>query len=136
MSMRIEENDIGWVILFDDGHLEMIQIDFRLSLLLAEEKCRAWIHIEQAACLRREGREVILMPDQTLTLTPILGFFNSPVASIKIEKKGHLQVKFHEDCILEIEPHEMYEAWQVECSGTGGDSMFVCSPGGEVALFR
>jgi hypothetical protein len=134
--MRLHEDQKGWTISFDDGRAQMIQIDFRLNLLFAEVESHTWLHIETPAWLRCEGAEILLTPEQTTTLAPVLKFFNSAVNHMSIERIGNIRVNFREGSALNIAPHDTYEAWQVGYSNQGENLLLVCAPGGEVACYR
>jgi hypothetical protein len=136
-DMKFEEGSDFWLLVPECGRIQMIQVDFRLSLLVSDgPDARAWLHIETPGELRAMGNAILLVPEQPATLAPILSLFNSEVNSIRISKAGHLQVQFGHNHLLEVAPHQKYEAWQLEYSSRDGDLMFVCSPGGEVVLFR
>jgi hypothetical protein len=83
--MRLEEDQKGRTISFDDGRVQMIQIDFRLSFQFAEVECHTWLHIETPAWLRCKGAEILLTPEWTTSLAPVLKFFAWSVKSV-----GHL----------------------------------------------
>jgi Family of unknown function (DUF6188) len=136
MIMELTEDGDGWTLSFRDGRVQLIQIDFRLSLLVSEGTDEAWLHIETQARIRRGETDMLLVPEQTTSLAPILASFNVPVANIRIGKKGHLRLEFLGGSLLDVDPDEAYEAWQIECSIAKRGLMFVCMPGGEVVSFR
>lgn len=78
--------------------------------------------------------ECLLIPEEPASLAPILPLFNAKVIGIRIRKAGKLKVDFGNDLLLEVNPHEKYEAWQLGCSSIG--LLLVCSPGGPVSVFR
>jgi hypothetical protein len=135
--MRFEEANDFWLLTPECGRVQMIQIDFRLSLLVSDGPDEGtWVHVETTGRLKTMTTETLLVPGQPATLAAILSLFNSEVSSIKISKTGGLRIQFGSSHILEVAPHQSYEAWQIECSSRSGDFVLVCPPGGEVVLFR
>jgi hypothetical protein len=134
--MELREDKNAWTISLKDGRVQMIQIDFRLGFLITDDDDQVWLHIETPARLKTTASEVLLVPDQSVSLAPILPFFNAPVASIRMERTGRLLVEFQRGASLDVAPHQDYEAWQAGCMIQKKDSLFVCAPGGEVAWFK
>jgi hypothetical protein len=135
--MIFKAGNDGWSCELANSRLQMIQIDFRLSLLISNSIEDAWIHIETEGKFRSDLHEALFVPGNAQTLAPLLCLFNTEVIDISITKVGKLIIKFERNCSLEVGPDQSYEAWQV--SGSGGDEdkvMLVCGPGGKVTLFR
>ncbi len=114
----------------------MIQIDFRLSLLVSDGQNEAWVHIETPGVLKSGAKELLFTPKQTPTLAPILHFFNAAVTAIDIKNAGRLIIEFAGDSAIEVAAHDSYEAWQVSVGGEQGGCLLVCAPGGEIAFFQ
>jgi hypothetical protein len=85
---------------------------------------------------RSDGRFILFILEQSPTLAPILRFFNAEVTAIEIQRAGQLTIRFVDDSLIEVEPNEAYEAWQVGISSRQGDYLLVCAPGGEIVLFQ
>jgi hypothetical protein len=134
--MNLKEEKDCWSLILKCGRVQLIQIDFRLNLLVLDGTDKLWLHVETPGTLRTQVGDVLLVPEQPATLAPILPLFNAEVIAINISKAGQLQIKFGHDGSFEVTPDHSYEAWQVECSSEEGDFMLVCPPGGEVTLFR
>jgi len=132
-----KEETNGWSCTLANSRLQMIQIDFRLSLLISNGIEDVWVHIETEGKLKFSAHETVFVPQDTQSLAPVLRLFNTEVIGISITKIGTLAIKFERNCWLEAGPDQSYEAWQVSCSGGNEDKvMLVCDPGGKVTLFR
>ena len=134
--MELRDSRDGWTISLRGGRVQMIQIDFRLSLLISDGTDEAWLHIETRSWLRAGPTKRLLEPGQSESLAPILPFFNATVENIEITKSGRLTVRFQKDSYLAVEADAAYEAWQVGCSRESRGFLLVCPPGGEVAVFN
>jgi hypothetical protein len=131
--MELKTTAFGWLLAMDEGRVQRIEVDFRLGLLFGDKAETALLCIEMPCYLRREGRDILLTPDDPSSLAPVLAIFNAEVADISIQRTGHLTAKLKDGRSLEVDPNEQYEAWQI--SSTNG-FLLVCSPGGEVSLFQ
>lgn len=133
--MELHEEAERWSLKFAQAQIQMIQIDFRLALLLAEGSDHAWLTIGSPCTLKDGAREVSLVPEQAESLAPILALFNAAATGMSIEKSGRLILSLG-DSILNVAPDEAYEAWELACSIGGANYLLVCSPGGKIALFH
>jgi len=131
MEFKAEKD--GWILSFDDGFVQLIQIDFRLGLLLSDGSGKAQIHIETPCLLKVADSEILLTPSKASSLGPILSLFNSRIINVMVNNTGCLMVRFGDGQILEVPPDKSYESWQINMPSIG--SMMVCSPGGKVSLF-
>jgi hypothetical protein len=75
----------------------------------------------------------VLTPAESSRLAPILPFFNSKVIGICIRKTEQLKVEFRDGQILEVDPRDLCEAWELGCSTIG--LLLVCSPGARCPSF-
>lgn len=82
-----------------------------------------------------DGNEInptVLTPT---SLTPLLTLLQSPITEIVMTKNGHLAVTFVSGAKIYVAPDDQVEGWQVGSLVGAKDCLFVCAPGGEVALF-
>jgi hypothetical protein len=131
--MKMTDGDNGWTLRFTDGRLNYIHIDFRLALDLVDASGTTSLTIETPCRLKWAVGEASLTPSESSSLAPILPLFNAKVIAIAIQKTGQLTVEFGDGHILEVDPDDSYEAWQLGCSS---GFMLVCSPGGKVSFFQ
>ena len=131
--MELREERDGWRFSLDSGFVQLIQIDFRLGLCLADTSGTAQLYIETECRLNGGSSEVLLTPANPSTLAPVLPLFNRKVVTATIRKTGQLKVEFGGGYTLQVEPDNSYEAWQLGCSL---GFMVVCAPGGSVSVFR
>jgi len=135
----ISKND-DWSFSLEEGIVQLLQIDFRLTLVLSDgesdDSDKAELSINTACVLEHGGAFYFLTPEDPLTLAPALSLVNAEVVSISIQKTGDLKVEFANNALLSIEPDEGYEAWEMDCSIAGDSIKFVCLPGGEVEIFN
>lgn len=131
--MDLTENLEGWQLSFREGWVQLIQVDFRLGLFFSDGRETAQLHIG-APCRISNVDLDILDPSRPLTLAPALTLFNAEVRSVTIGRTGKLTVEFGDQRTLEVHPNGPCEAW--ELGSPTSRFLFVCTPGGEVALFR
>lgn len=134
--IQLHENREAWTFACQSCEVQMVQIDFRLSLRIADADNSVRTDISNQCILKSGGKEFLLDPEQPESLAPILSFFNEPVKSVVLAKTGHLAIEFVNGGILKVEPMERFEAWEVGCLIDGNGHLFVCAPGGEVAFFK
>jgi hypothetical protein len=117
----------------DEARVQRIEIDFRLGLLLSDRSETAHVYFETPCYLNSQGEEILLAPDDTCTLAPILALFNAEVGDVAIHGSGRLVVTFKDGRSLEADPDERFEAWQI---ASPNGFLLVCSPGGSVSVFQ
>lgn len=130
--MELRETNDGWFIETSHARVQLIQIDFRVGLMLSGAGGNAQLYVESPFHVRdANGIDHLLVPGRANTVSPVLDLFNVEISDIRIRKKGILDVRFANEFFLLVHPDENFEAWQI---GTANFSM-VCSPGGEITLF-
>lgn len=67
------------------------------------------------------------------SLGPLLILFGKTVLSAQAFKNGALRIEFEDDLVLEVDPGEKYEPW--ELSARNG-LMIVSLPGGKLAYWK
>ncbi|HVZ40375.1 MAG TPA: DUF6188 family protein [Candidatus Kapabacteria bacterium] len=131
--MKLHDHFDGWHLTLESGFLQLIQIDYRLGLFLSDALDNAQLFVETTSYLKGPDVDATLNPAEPASLAPILPLFNTEVVSVVIRFTGELQVQFGSGYILEVDPSDSYEAWQLGCSiGV----MFVSAPGGKVSFFQ
>ena len=133
--MKVKEDDTGWTISLEDGQVYMIQIDFRLGLLIVEDQDDVQIHIGQPCRLKNGATEVLLVPNKTTSLAAILPYFWAHVDAIRMGKDGSLRIAFRQGASLDVGPHPEYEAWEAGCRVQNQGYRIVSTPGGEISIF-
>lgn len=131
--MKILEHDDGWSIEFDDANLQMIKIDFRLGLIVANSIDDVQIYLGTPFVLSSgAGVEQSIDPEKTQELAPILSLFNAEVLRIVVTKHGDLTIFFRNGFILRTGPDARFEAWEALTRGI----RLVCAPEGEVVVYE
>jgi hypothetical protein len=111
----------------------MIQIDFRLGLLIADDSGTAQLHIETAFNFQLlDGEQVQVTPEKAETISPVLSLANQPVLEIRAGNDGSLSLVFDGGRKMHVAPSEQYEAWQLSC----GRKLLVSGPEGKIAYFQ
>ena len=131
--MRLTNEEEGWCLVLEEGLVQLIQIDFRLGLFLADASDSAKLFVGGECIIWADGSPQALTPEDPSSLAPILAFRNAKVARVSIRNTGYLRLDFKSGESLEVKPNDRYESWELGCS-TG--LMMICSPGGSVSLFR
>ena len=131
--MELRDEKHGWHLSLQDGLVQLIQIDFRLGLLLSDASGNAQLYVETPCRLKGPDVDVALTPAESSSLAPVLSLFNAKVTGVAILNTGQLKVQFGDDRSLEVDSDDAYEAWQLGCSI---GFMLVCPPGGKVSFFK
>ena len=135
-KMTYHESADGWHFETIDSRVQMIQIDFRLSLLISNGAGDMWVRIETAGHLASGTNATLFAPAETRSLAPVLELFNAKVDGVYVKKTGRLEVRFEDNRSIEVQPDRAYEAWQVEYLCKDEKLVLVCAPGSEVVVFR
>ena|SRR5579883_1528119 len=131
--MKIQETQDGWEMLLEDGHMLLIQIDFRVAFDFADGSDSATLTIETEFRLKGPDVDKLLNPEESSTLGPILPLHKAKIVSVDFKRTGQLKIEFGEGYSIEVGPNDRYEAWQLGC--TTPRSRFICTPGGDVSRF-
>lgn len=132
--MKLRDDEKGWCLgLDEDGVVQLIQIDFRVGLLISDKSGEARLLIETPFTMNTTGERSVLIPEDAPSLAPVLALFNAKVMAISIKNTGRLIVEFGNGVSIEVHPDDKYEAWQL--SGSPGFRL-VCAPGGSVVVFQ
>jgi hypothetical protein len=130
--MHLINDADGWQIVLNQGRVARIEIDFRMSLLIADESSSALLCIETSCCVHSQSGDAIITPAETLSVSAILPLFNADVTSIAIHGTGLLTVYFTDERKLVVGPDEAFEAWQIS---SPNDFLLICAPGGRIDVF-
>jgi hypothetical protein len=122
----------GWRLILQDGYVQLIQIDFRLGLFLADASGDAKLFIGSPCRLKGQDCDVLLIPGESSSLAPALRLFNAKVTGLSVQLTGHLKVQFGDGRLIEVNPDDAYEAWELGCSI---GFLMVCCPDGHVSYF-
>jgi hypothetical protein len=106
-------------------------VDYGVTLLLAGEGPQYELRLQTPFTLIEGDRRLLLEPEHTATLGPVVTLFGRNVSSAETLDDGCLSLRLH-DALLHITPHPEYEAWTL----TGDDGLLVvCGPGGAVTTW-
>jgi hypothetical protein len=131
--MELKEEYYGWHLVFQQALVQLIRIDFKLGLVLVDGTDSAELYVETPFRLIGSGTDVLCVPEEPTTLAPILPLVNAAVKGVMIKKSGYISVDFESGLSIKVDPDASYEAWQL---GGSMGFLFVCPPGGDVALFK
>jgi len=134
--MKYNQSVGGWQFETIDCRVQLIQIDFRLGLLISDGANDIWVRIETAAHIVSGAHATLFDPAKTQSLVPILDLFNAKVRGIIVDRTGRLEVRFEDSRLIEVLPDRSYEAWQVEYLSKSEKLMLVCAPGSKVVVFQ
>jgi hypothetical protein len=129
--VELHQTNEGWYLAFTDGRIQLIQIDFRVGLVINDDQNEATVFIGVPFLLRDHESDLVLTPEQPTSLAPILPYFNASVGSVVVVSNGQLRMEFRSGSILQVDPNDRYEAWQLGCP----NCLLICKPGGGVAIF-
>jgi hypothetical protein len=132
-QIELKEQGKGWRLAFRDASVHLIQIDFRLSLLLLDPPNEATVIIETPCRLKTRDTSVVLRAREPSTLAPILRFFNTSVTGLSIRRMGALRMEFR------VDPHSKsipIQGMRRELASSTMGFLLICAPGGAAALFK
>ncbi len=128
--MRIVEEVDRWTLSFSDALVTALQIDYRLSLRVAQLKDSVLVVIETPLSIRSFKVVEVLDPGHAEQMAPALRLLNMRVDNIVAGKDGILHMLFGDGTELNVTPSDAFESWQILSS----DFMLVCQPGGVVGF--
>jgi uncharacterized protein DUF6188 len=78
---------------------------------------------------RTEADSMLLDPEATTSLSPILSLLGQPLHTITVTSRGVLHLEIGH-CDLAVEPHREFEAWEAQGEGVFDGLGYLCRPGG------
>ena len=113
--------------------LEVTQLcfnyQFRVQIGFSERSLL--ITFSSPVILRSKDDEPLLLdPEQTHTLFPLLPLLFRPAVSFRASSEGHCQLGFQNGSELSCAPDERYEAWESLGTGELTSASLLCGPGG------
>jgi hypothetical protein len=134
--LAIEEAD-RYVLPLGERRVSRIYIDFAFGIFFWEPGPGIEIRIGGRIRLRHGSeKEVIANPADPASLCPLLSLFGLSVANAYALKDGTLKVEFKENIVLQIDPDDKYEAWELASSEGLNGLKLVSLPGGRVAFWQ
>jgi Family of unknown function (DUF6188) len=131
--MEFSKKNDGWHFLFVEGMLGLVKIDFRLTLVVSDRSETIEICIETPFTITDSGADFACVPENPVSLGPILSLVNSQVDFIEATTSGELSVRFATGATINVAPDPSFEAWQL---ATSTELLIVCPPEGRVVLFE
>ena len=132
-SRPVIEEDDRYVLPLAGRSVSQIQVDFRFGLCFYANGPNAEIAIEGKIRLLANGQEAVFDPNNPSSMGPLLILFGKSVVWAHAFKNGALKVLFEGDLLLEVDPGEKYEPWEVSAN----DGLKIVSlPGGELAYWK
>lgn len=100
---------------------------------------RVDVTIETPFEFARPSGKLMLEPENTLALAPLLGLHGAVISNASATRDGILTVHFANGTSLVVQPHDSYEAWNVVGRRSDADDAepfrIVCMPGGKLAVW-
>jgi len=131
--MELRDTHCGWSFTFQNCGVQLILIDFRLGLSMSDGADELRLEIGSQCHLSQSGTDIVLFPEETPSVAPVLSLFKAIVLGIEIQRGGKLTINFDGDRYLFVEPDSKYEALELGCPSV--NQLFVCQPGGGVSQF-
>lgn len=130
--MKIDTKNLNWTVSFEDGYVQLLQIDYRLGIFIADHAESIRVHIGSPFRFRGpDGMEAEADPEDSPTMAPALQIANGGVRSLAVSETGSLQIDFANGASLFVTPDEHYEAWEM----LGDGFWLISTPGGGLSLF-
>lgn len=106
-----------WVLPISGGEVTQVRIDFAFGLVMescGDDPTSISIRINTPFTFTSDGNAVVIDPEHTADLAPLLTLHKAEVQEAHVVKDGHLVVRFADGRAVEVGPHAQYEAWQVD----------------------
>lgn len=132
VTTELKKECYGWYLALQHARVQLIKIDFRLCLVLADGPDTVELSIETPFRLIGLSTDVSCVPDEPVSLALVLPLMNAIVNGIVIKESGHISVEFNSGLYLKVDPDISYEAWQL---GGSVGFLLVCPPEGGVSFF-
>jgi hypothetical protein len=136
---QLEERDDRYVLPLWGRSVSRCFVDYGFGLCFYVDGPSTEIRIEGKMRLLKNGHQQALVdpgpgagPDPR-TLGPLLILFGKTVISAHAFKNGELRILFEDDLILEVDPGEKYEPWEVSASN---GLKLVSTPGGNLSSWK
>jgi hypothetical protein len=108
-------------------------VDVAFALEMWTHEDTYWINLEGPFKLVIDGREHFVVPERVPeTVCPALALYRRVIDTVKMYKRGGLEVQFTDGTCIESEPDPQFEAWHL--TGPGG-LLFVSMPGNQLAIW-
>jgi hypothetical protein len=130
--MQLIDNVDAWTIVLDNGIIQSVDCDFRLTFRIIDKLGAVSLIIEHAFHYIADGKTEIVDDAQFNIFRASFNREDAKVAAIDIRRDGTLVVASVACDIIRVYPNSHFEAWQVSCL----NRLWICAPGGEVALFE
>jgi hypothetical protein len=113
--------------------LEVTQLrfDFQFHVQIDSSERSLQITLSSPIILRSDmDAPLLLDPEQTYTLSPLLSLLFKPVVSFRASSDGDCHLRFQNGAELSCAPDERYEAWESHGTGELASASLLCGPGG------
>jgi Family of unknown function (DUF6188) len=135
--MALEAEGDHWVLPCEGLVVGQIRIDYAYGLEFTETPEAAaevaWQLRVGAEFLFTDplGRSLRINPEgEAAAVGPALVTRHQQLTDGDIWSNGRIRMTFANGCIVEVGPHERYEAWTLASSRGRRNELFVCTPGG------
>ena len=106
-----------WVLPIRGGEVTQVRIDFAFGLVVetyGDDPASVSIRISTPFSFERDGRTILIDPERTADLGPLVTLHKAEVQEAHAVKDGHLLLRLADGRAIEVAPHEQYEAWQAD----------------------
>ncbi len=115
--------------------------DLRVTQLLVDPgsfRIQAW-HLSAQIELRLgvpfafrdlDGRSRVVDPEAPEQVAPLLTLVGRSVDAAMISRSGALAIRFGDGSTIDIEPHDQFEAWEIQGTGELAEVNYLCGVGG------
>ncbi len=127
------DNPDFWEISIKGRQITRCCLDYALTIDLWDLDDSLTVKFENPFKLISANKNYEVNPQNPKSIEPMLQLLFEEVLTLKISKSGKLEMSFVNGSYLWTDPHEEYEAWELNSSK---GLKFVCMPGGEVAIWE
>ena len=108
-----------------------LRFDFQFHMQIGSSERSLSITLSSPIVLRtNSGEPLLLDPEQTPTLSPLLSLLFQPAELFRASSEGHCQLRFQNGSELSGAPDDRYEAWESQGTGELASASLLCGPGG------
>jgi hypothetical protein len=112
--------------------VEQIVIDWAVTLVIGSDGPSTTIRIESPFVVTGAGTEALVLPEESLSIRPVLSLVRRAVMSVEAFDDGALEVLLDDGWQISVAAMEDYEPWGL----TRSDGLRIVSvPGGELSIW-
>ena len=121
--------------------LEQIRLGYQINLIFSgpnerlpgsimppKQSNSLWVDIETSFTLRTGSESILIIPEQVMTVSPILPLLHQEIASLTAFRNSTLLLTFNDGSEIAVLKDDQYESWNTWGEGEVAGIGMLCSP--------